>query len=40
MFFDFKKLVFEINIVVGTPLIVNKVNMTHFDSVKLMTCLK
>ena len=38
MFFDFKKSVFEIGI--GFLFAANRVNMTHFHFVKLMTCLK
>ena len=40
MFFHFKKSVFEIGIGIGFLFAANRVNMTHFHFVKLMTCLK
>jgi len=40
MFFDFKKSVFEIGIGIGFLFAANRVKMTHFHFVKLMTCLK
>ena len=42
MLFDFKKSVFEIGIGIGIGFLfaANRVNMTHFHFVKLMTCLK
>ena len=40
MFFDLKKSVFESGIGIVFLFAANRVNMTHFHFVKLMTCLK